>query len=243
MSWADDPILAFDLETTGPDPETAHIVQAALVYIKPAERSVSEQVLLADPGVEIPAEATAVHGITTNKAQAEGRPLKEVVEDLRAAISAAWATGVPVIAYNAGYDLTVLDREIGRISGDRLAVGPVVDPFVLDKQMERYRKGSRKLIDTCKHYGIVLSEEDAHGAAADALAAARLAWKLAKAYPDVGEAHLSDLHDAQVEWARKQALGLAQYFDRQGNPDAAANCRARVWPLTPRPEKEKVGLW
>lgn len=235
MSWADEPILAFDLETTGPDPETARIV--------PSSRFVKETVLLADPGVEIPAEATAVHGITTNKAQAEGKPLAEVVATLRASLATSWAAGVPVIAYNAGYDLTVLDREIGRIGGDRLTLGPVVDPFVIDKQMDRYRKGSRKLIDTCKHYGIVLSEEDAHGAAADALAAARLAWKLAKAYPDVGEAHLADLHDAQVEWARKQSLGLAQYFDRQGNPDAAANCRARVWPLTPRPEEEKVGLW
>lgn len=233
MSWADEPMLAFDLETTGPDPETARIVQAALVYIDPGQRSVDEKVLLADPGVDIPAEATAVHGISTEQARTEGRPLPEVLTELDEAIHASWARGHPLVAYNAAYDLTVLDRELARFDAHPITLGPVIDPFVIDKKHDRYRKGSRKLIDTCKHYGIVLSEEDAHGAAADALAAARLAWMLAKRYPVVGDLDLEALHTLQVAWAKSQSNGLAAYFERIGKPEAALDCRRRVWPLTP----------
>jgi DNA polymerase-3 subunit epsilon len=232
MTWADGPLLAFDLETTGADPESARIVQAALCYIVPGKK-VIERVLLADPGVEIPADATAVHGISTEQARAKGAPLHEVVEEIAATIRISWREGHPLIAYNAVYDLTVLDREIARIGGLPLAVGPVVDPFVIDKKHDRYRKGSRKLIDTCAHYGITLSEEDAHGAAADAMAAARLAWKLSRAYPVVGDLGLQELHTLQIAWAKSQASGLAAYFERQGNADAAADCRRRMWPLTP----------
>lgn len=241
MTWADGPLLAFDLETTGPDPETARIVQAALCYIVPGKK-VIERVLLADPGVEIPAEATAVHGISTEQARAEGKPLYEVVEEVATVIEVSWGEEHPLIAYNAVYDLTVLDREITRMGLTPLAIGPVVDPFVIDKKHDQYRKGSRKLIDTCAHYGITLSEEDAHGAAADAMAAARLAWKLSRVYPVVGDLDLGQLHQLQIAWAQSQASGLANYFQRQGNETAAADCRRRVWPMTPHEERDEENL-
>ena len=48
---------------------------------------------LADPGVEIPLQASAVHGITTERARAEGRPAAEVVAEIVAALSGLFDRG------------------------------------------------------------------------------------------------------------------------------------------------------
>ena len=82
-------MLAFDLETTSANPKEARIVTSALVRID--GRDVQKVEHLADPGIEIPQEATNVHGITTEKARAEGRPHEEVLKDTVEAIKAAWA--------------------------------------------------------------------------------------------------------------------------------------------------------
>src|SRR5690606_40999666 len=81
-------LLAFDLETTGPDPRTAHIVSSALIAIDGADKK--ERNWLADPGIEIPEGATAVHGITTAYARENGRPHAEVVTETVAAIRRGW---------------------------------------------------------------------------------------------------------------------------------------------------------
>ena len=77
-------LLAFDLETTGPDPRTAHVVSSALIAIDGQHKK--ERNWLADPGIEIPEGATAVHGITTAHARENGRPHAEVIAETVAAI-------------------------------------------------------------------------------------------------------------------------------------------------------------
>lgn len=72
MSWISGPLLAFDLETTGTDVETDRIVTAAVVRLE-ADGSVSrERTWLLDPGVAIPEQASAIHGISTERARAHG---------------------------------------------------------------------------------------------------------------------------------------------------------------------------
>jgi DNA polymerase-3 subunit epsilon len=228
--WHERTLVSFDCETTGVDVETARIVTAAVVTINPIAGSVETLEWLADPGVDIPEEAATVHGITTEMARAGGRPADEVTGELVSVLSAAWNAGATVVVYNAPYDISLLDREYRRHwHGAPLAPGPIVDPLCLDKAHDRYRKGSRKLVDVAKHYGIVLSELDAHGAAADALAAARVAWKLARVYPELGTMTHEELHTAQVAWYREQALSLAEHFRRQGKDDHVPT----EWPIRP----------
>ncbi|MDR0366186.1 MAG: hypothetical protein LBH68_05095, partial [Bifidobacteriaceae bacterium] len=62
-------LVGFDTETTGVRTEADRIVTAALVCRR-ADGSREAATWLINPGVEIPAQATAVHGITTAKAQA-----------------------------------------------------------------------------------------------------------------------------------------------------------------------------
>ena len=114
-------MLAFDLETTSANPKEARIVTSALVRID--GRDVQKVEHLADPGIEIPQEATNVHGITTEKARAEGCPHEDVLKDTVEAIKAAWEDGLTLIVYNAAFDLTVLRS----LTGDFTVTGPVYD--------------------------------------------------------------------------------------------------------------------
>lgn len=102
MGWHRELLIGFDLETTGTDPRTARIVTAAVVEVKDGE-PIGRRTWLADPGVSIPDDAVAVHGITNERAVAEGRPAGEVVEEIAGALVAHWRAGAPVVAYNAAF--------------------------------------------------------------------------------------------------------------------------------------------
>lgn len=233
MSWHMGRLAAFDLETTGIDSQSDRIVTAA-VSVVGAGLEPQDHAWLLDPGVEIPVAATAVHGITTARARAEGQPPAEAVEQIVAALAARLREGVPVIAFNARFDLTVLDREARRHGVEPLLdrVGGsagmlVVDPLVLDKQLDRFRKGKRTLGAVCAHYRVRLDE--AHAANADALAAARVAWRLGQAFAELRDADLRALHAQQVGWAAEQAASLEEYFTRNGRPERVE----RAWPVVP----------
>ena len=63
MPWFERPLCAFDTETTGPKPKQDRLVTACVARIDGA--AVQLHNYIADPGIEIPAEATEVHGVTT----------------------------------------------------------------------------------------------------------------------------------------------------------------------------------
>jgi DNA polymerase-3 subunit epsilon len=227
MSWHLGRLLAFDLETTGADPDEARIVTACAARIW-GDGSVSADVQnwLVNPGVPIPPGATAIHGITDERAAA-GRPPAEAVLEIAAELESTWEQGFPVIGHNVAYDLTVLDRELRRHGHAPIEVtGPVVDTLVLDKHVDPYRKGKRTLTRACEVYDVRL--DGAHDATFDALASARIAWRICQRYPAVAGMSLTDLHDAQVEWAREQAASLQAYFRRSGKPDEVLD---GTWPV------------
>jgi DNA polymerase-3 subunit epsilon len=215
----------FDLETTGIDVETARIVTAHVGLIDADGTSIAHGAWMADPGIEIPEQASAVHGISTERARAEGRPAAEVVAEVVAAVRAVFARGVPLVVYNAPYDLTLLDREARRHGveplGDVSAIGCVVDPLVIDKAVDRYRKGKRTLEAAAEVYGVVL--DDAHDAGADAIAAGRVAQAMARKFPDQLAVPSTDLHDQQVGWCATQAESFQQYMRRSKDPTFTAS--------------------
>lgn len=241
MSWTDGPLLAFDLETTGPDPETARIVTATLILDHLGYQRV--RTWLANPGVEIPAEATAVHGISTEEARESGEPIADVLFAIVNELADYWgqAHPVPLVAYNGAYDLTVLDREVSRHDGVGAGlveyvggIGPVIDPLVLDRSVDRYRKGKRTLSAACALYGVELVH--AHSSDADALAAAQLARKIGRRYPEVGRLSLDELVRWQQHAHREWADHFGAYLRRQGKPDDVS----RHWPLRPATPDQAV---
>lgn len=214
-------MLAFDLETTSANPKEARIVTSALVRID--GRDVQKLEHLADPGIEIPQSATDVHGITTQKAQAEGRPHEEVLKDTVDAIKAAWEDGLTLIVYNAAFDLTVLRS----LTGDFTVTGTVFDPYVIDRVSDKWRKGKRTLGAVCEHYGVELGS--AHEATADALAAARVAWKQVRQhYPSLAQMDDNELMEFQaVKWYEDR-VAFKKYLEGKGRD---ASDVSTAWPM------------
>ena len=233
MSWLNENLVGFDLETTGTDPAESRIVTAALVEAKGGE-VVRELEWLADPGVAIPAEAAAIHGVSTERAAAEGRPVAEVADEIATALCEYWRAGIPVVVFNAPFDLSLLDAELARYGLPSLtlrlggaAPGPVFDPLTVDRAVDKYRKGSRTLQNACTVYGVELA--DAHRAGSDALAALRVGLALGRAYPDqVGQVGPAILHDRQVSWYRDWAEGLQSWLRKSKDPAAVVD---GSWPL------------
>ncbi|MCP6451477.1 hypothetical protein NL490_27705, partial [Klebsiella pneumoniae] len=79
------------------------IVTAALVRRDAA--GTRTRTWLIDPGVEIPEGASAIHGISTERARADGVPPPQALEEIAALIAEAQRAGVPVVAFNAAFDL------------------------------------------------------------------------------------------------------------------------------------------
>jgi DNA polymerase-3 subunit epsilon len=246
-------MVGLDLETTGTDIENDRIVSAAVCHIH--GREATTRTWLVDPGIEIPAEAAAIHGITTERARTEGMPARDALRALLDELDLRPADA-PVVIFNARFDLTILDRERRRHGLVEPAPMLVVDPLVIDKWLDRFRKGSRKLNAICAAYGAKL--DTAHDASSDALAACRAAWVLGargtvvrnirpwRGAQDARELaalqrewdtvrdDLGLLHEAQRVWAHDEALRLAEYFQGEGQLENAASVRSD-WPLVPYP--------
>ncbi|HWU08961.1 MAG TPA: 3'-5' exonuclease [Streptomyces sp.] len=242
MSWISGPLLAFDLETTGTDVETDRIVTAAVVRLE-ADGSVSqERTWLLDPGVDIPEQASAIHGISTERAREHGVPAAAAVEEIARAVADGLRSGTPLVVMNARYDLSLLDRECLRYTVESVSErlggppSPVIDPLVIDKHVDKYRKGKRALHALCAHYGVPL--DDAHDARADAVAAARVVRRLGEKHQPVAVMPLEDLHSLQTDAAAEQSLSLQAYLRRTGDPAAVVE---PAWPLIPRRQQPQAG--
>jgi DNA polymerase III subunit epsilon len=234
MGWHRELLVGFDLETTGTDPREARIVTAAIVEVRGGE-PIGRREWLADPQVPIPAGAVAVHGITSERA-AKGRPAPEVADEVAGVLAGHWRTGIPVVAYNAAFDLSLLDAELRRHGLPALSeriggaeVGPVVDPYTIDRAVDRFRKGKRTLEAVCGEYGVAF--ERAHEAGADALAAVRVACAVAERHRQVARLDVWDLHRNQVRWYAQRAADFQAWLRKKGTPDAVVEA---VWPIHQR---------
>ena len=133
MSWYRGPMVGLDFETTSVDPETARIVGAAVVVVQAGELSGSTSWVV-NPGVPIEPSATEVHGLTDAYVAEYGIPPANTCRQISELLGTFGGRGIPVVVYNAPFDLTVLDRELRRhIGGGLSGIGPVIDPMVLDK--------------------------------------------------------------------------------------------------------------
>jgi DNA polymerase-3 subunit epsilon len=221
-----DTLGVFDLETTGVDVETSRIVSAHVGVIDATGRSIEFTEWLADPGIEIPAQASAVHGITTERARAEGRAAPEVITEIIAAIRSIFERGLALTIYNAPYDLSLLNREAIRHGiSPLLSPGPIVDPLVIDKAVDQYRKGKRTLEAAALFYDVDLT--DAHDAGADAIAAGRVAQAIARRYANQLGTSAAELHQRQIGWCSDQAARFQDYMRRAKDPRFTAS---GAWP-------------
>ncbi|EGF55229.1 exonuclease domain-containing protein [Actinomyces sp. oral taxon 170] len=240
-AWPFGPLLGFDTETTGVDPGRDRLVTAALVWRAERRadgvRQQSVTTWLADPGVEIPEAASAVHGVTTERSRSEGRPVAEVLAEVSDHLVAAMTAGTPVIVFNASYDLTLMETELARhglpTMRSRLGreLGPIADPLVLDRAVDRYRRGKRRLGDLCEVYGVHV-DEDLHTAEVDVAATLDILEALATAHPQISELGPDELVAFQAQAHRTWAESFNEWLARK-NPSRSPAQTA--WPLPDSP--------
>jgi len=241
MSFLDIRRIGWDTETTAPDPTEARIVTAALVA-KGGASPDRVQTWLINPGVPIPPETTEVHGITDAMVQADGQDPKAALEELAETMARAITYGMPLVAFNTAYDWTVLHHELTRHGlptvADRLGdtVPTLVDPHVIDKQVDKYVKGTgmRKLKPTAERYGVELT--DWHTAEADALAALLIAEAQFAKYPRLNDLGPKQLFTAQTAWRAEQQAGLQKWFRTKATPEQGGAPDKVIdgsWPLIP----------
>ncbi|MFF0646311.1 3'-5' exonuclease [Streptomyces tendae] len=233
-SWFEGPLAAFDTETTGVDTETDRIVSAALVVQDAPGLRPRVTRWLVNPGVPVPEGATAVHGLTEEHVQRHGRWPAPVMYEIAEALAEQARAGRPLVVMNAPFDLTLLDRELRRHRASSLGRWlertslHVLDPRVLDKHLDRYRKGRRTLTDLCAHYGVDL--EGAHDAAADAQAALEVVRAVGRRFQTrLERLSPAELHTLQAVWHAGQARGLQAWFALNGTDEPVDP----AWPLRP----------
>lgn len=200
IPWPDGPLASLDLETTGRDPASDRVLELALLLERPGHPVEPLVDTLVDPGpdVDISPEASAVHGITRERLIAEAAPpATQVLTEVHDTLTRLATDGIGLVIFNATFDWPLLGADLARLDPP-LALPPcrLIDPLVLDRHVDRYRRGKRTLEAACTHYQVVL--DDAHRAGADALASLGVARAVGRVSAPVAALDLDALHELQV---------------------------------------------
>ncbi len=177
-------VVVFDVETTGLAPkripESArdlvhgdypYIVSIAWLVVSEEDQLIRSEHHLVRPPVDIPMEATRIHGITNERAQSEGKELKPILERLARDL----ATAGKCAAHNVMFDQTV-------VAAERIRWG-LPDPFKGVVGLDTMRLGADWMGQKSfkLHHGVakvvprsIRRKLKAHDALSDATAAAYL---------------------------------------------------------------------
>lgn len=224
--WTMRPFLCLDTETTGVNPFDDRIVQVAAVTVFPHDESGTgdtehEWTTIVDPGVEIPTEAATIHGISTGKAAAEGVQPAEALTEVARRIwqhHETWEGQGAIVMYNARFDWPLILAEAERHGVDMPCFAPILDPYLIDRMVDRYRKGKRQLTLVADYYGVPIADGEAHDALVDATAAGRVMWRLLDRYPQIGEHTLATLWLRQVKGHEQDRQRFMDYMRQQVDP-------------------------
>lgn len=234
--------LTIDTETTGTDVFESRVVTCGYAAGTRDDVFFKEE-LLFQVDVDIPEEAAAIHGITTEKANEKGLPRQFIVNIAELIEKCCVNNNYILVAYNASFDLTILKHEFDRLGIDPLLWEKIriMDPYVLDKHLDKYRKGSRNLSSTFRHY---IGEEldGAHGATTDAIASLRVLFAIIEKY---GEDKLTDktlneltgdlfLNEIQESMYGEQSRSLQAYLLKAGREITSPF--NHQWPIKSRSE-------
>lgn len=224
MSWWNGPLVGFDLETTGVNVVEDRIVTASVIWDAPGQERRIKNFLL-DPGIEIPEGAVDVHGVTTEQAQAEGIPAAEGVPQLVELLRGVNDKKIPFVAFNGSFDFTLLNSEAERYGLEGINPWGLVDPLVIDRQFDRYRRGKRTLVAMAELFGVAL--DNAHESEFDAIAAVELARIFGHRYQLDG---IAELQTQQAQWHKAWAANFTAYLASKGKTEVIDGS----WPLQDR---------
>lgn len=228
--WSESPLLGFDTETTGVSPLHSRIVTASIIVT--GDESATHNWII-NPGVEIPSAAYEVHGISSARARAEGADPLFALAEIRDILVDGMLAGHPIVAFNAPFDLTLLDAELSRHGLDTMTelLGrepfPVLDPLALDRLIDPYRKGPRRLETLIGRYGI--DAGGFHDAENDVAATLKLLQAMVREHVMLRATSLRKLYELQKVSQERWADSFNRYLAASGRrPDADGR-----WPIIP----------
>jgi DNA polymerase-3 subunit epsilon len=200
--------IVLDTETTGLDPTQGHrLVELGCIELLNRIPTGATFHVYLNPEREVPAEAAAIHGLTTDFLK--DKPLVvDVVDDFLTFIGEE----APLVIHNAGFDHGFLCAELKRVERALIARERLIDTLMLARR--KHPAGPNRLDDLCARYGIDNSRRSKHGALLDAEI-------LAEVY-------------VELIGARQAVLGLAEKSARAANGEGASALRARPIALAPR---------
>jgi DNA polymerase-3 subunit epsilon len=168
------PLAFIDLETTGTDTQVARIVEISILKVLPDGRQKHHNHRV-NPGIPIPPEATAIHGITDADVSNEPR-FAQLAADLRTLLD-----GCDLCGFNLKrFDLRVLYLEFNRASQPLSLEGrAILDP------MEIFHARERRDLAAAVHFYCGREHEGAHAASADVLATAEVLDAMLSRYTDL----------------------------------------------------------
>ncbi len=153
--------IALDTETTGLDPVSGdRIVEIGCVELHRHVRTGRRLHLYINPGIPMPEEAFAVHGL--DDAFLSDKPaFEEVAEAFLDFIA-----GDPLVIHNASFDMKFLNAELTRLGHRPLPMARAVDTLAMARQMF---PGAQASLDAlCKRFAIDNTTRVLHGALLDA---------------------------------------------------------------------------
>jgi DNA polymerase-3 subunit epsilon len=168
------PLAILDLETTGTDPQTDRIVEIGILKVLPGGRQERRNHRV-NPGIPIPPEATAIHGIADADVANEPQ-FTQLAAHLR-----AFLEGCDLCGFNLKrFDLRVLYAEFNRASLPLSLEGrAILDPMEIFHAREP-RDLAAAVRFYCGH-----EHENVHAAFADVLATAEVLDAMIGLYNDL----------------------------------------------------------
>lgn len=210
------PLVILDLETTGRRVQADRIVEISTLKLMP-DGSSNIRTRRFNPGVPIPPEATAVHGITDADV-AEEKSFAQVARSLVAHLD-----GCDLCGFNIWkFDLKLLAAEFKRAGVPFSTEGR----NILDPMRIYHKREPRDLTAALKFY-CSMDHDGAHGAEADVLAALLVLDGQAERYEDlprsVPELHREmgypDILDPDGKFVRREdGVIVFTFSDHAGKP-------------------------
>ncbi|MDG2194114.1 MAG: 3'-5' exonuclease [Polaribacter sp.] len=195
------PIVFFDLETTGINIATDKIVEISILKVFPNGNKESKTWLV-NPEIEIPKEASDIHGITNEQVVTEPT-FKELAPQVSTLIA-----GCDLAGFNSNrFDIPLLAEELMRAGIDF----DMKDRKAIDVQVIFHKKEQRTLSAGYQFYcGKEL--EGAHGAEADTNATYEILLAQLDKYEDIGDT-VTALSDFSTHGKRADFAGFILFND------------------------------
>lgn len=202
--------IALDTETTGMDPSTGDkIIEIGCVELENHVPTGKTLQIYINPERDIPAEATAVHGITDEFVK--GKPIfSQVYTEFLDFIGDT----AKLVIHNAEFDMKFINSELAKVGHPALGWGRIID--TLGMARKKFPGSPANLDALCRRFSIDNTQRTYHGALLDS-------ELLAEVY-------------LELLGGRQRGLGLAAQAQKDSQKNSQTKKAARTF-REPRPHR------